>query len=62
MKKTQYIKPDTTIVAVATQAFMAGSLGNGETPNDYNPTDTPTTEDDSDNLSRRRSLWDDNEW
>jgi len=59
MKKI-YFAPKTELVFVETQQMMAGSLGSGE-PNNFTPGDAPVTEDSNNNLSRRGSLWDEEE-
>ena len=61
MKKT-YINPAMKVVKVQTQHIMAGSLGDGPTPNSFTLGDAPTTTATSGNLSKGgSSLWDDEE-
>ena len=50
------------VVKVQTQHIMAGSLGDGPTPNSFTLGDAPTTTATSGNLSKGgSSLWDDEE-
>jgi len=61
--KTTYQKPMTDVIAIASAQIMAGSLlttdSNGNPSQDLsNPTETNATKD---NLSRRRTVWDDDE-
>jgi hypothetical protein len=59
MKKT-YQTPNTVAVLMKAQPMMAGSLGDGDNPRSFTPgSEAPTTTTTSGNLSRRRSLWDD---
>lgn len=61
MKKT-YQTPNTVAVRIDVQPMLAGSLGDGDNPRNFTPdSGAPTTTTESGNLSRRRSLWDDEE-
>ena len=55
--KAIYQKPETDMILVATQQLMAGSMGPVE--DDTNLNDAPVTTATSGNLSRGRSIWDD---
>lgn len=58
--KAIYQKPETEMIVVAAQQLMAGSLGNPE--DGFNIDGAPeTTSETSGNLSRRHSIWDDEE-
>ena len=61
--KTTYQKPMTDVIAIASAQIMAGSLlKTGTDENPYqNLSESPETDATKDNLSRRRSIWDDEE-
>ena len=56
--KAMYNSPKTDYVSFDMLQLMAGSLGS-DGPNDFNLTDAPETTENSGNLSRRRTVWDD---
>ena len=62
MKKT-YLIPSTDIAVVETQQMIAFSLGDDPTSKSYDLSDpnAETTDQTSGNLSRRRSVWGDEE-
>ncbi len=57
--KAIYQKPETEMIVVAAQQLMAGSLGNPE--DGFDISDAPETGATDGNLSRRHSIWDDEE-
>ncbi len=61
--KTTYQKPMTDVITIASAQIMAGSLLRQDAyGNPSQDLSTPTeTEQTKDNLSRRRSIWDDEE-
>jgi len=63
--KATYQKPVTDIITLSSHAnILTGSgslLGDGEKPNDLDLDNAATTDATSGNLSRRKSVWDDEE-
>lgn len=63
--KATYQKPVTDIIILSSHANIltgsGGLLGDGEEPNDLDLDNPATTDATSGNLSRRKSVWDDEE-
>ena len=59
--KAIYQKPSTEEVFVSVSQLMSASQTPQNVEEGFDPTDTPTTEETSGNLSRRRTVWEDEE-
>ena len=59
--KTTYQKPTTEEIIISISQLMSVSQTPENVEDGFDPDDTPTTGETSGNLSRRRTVWDDEE-
>ena len=59
--KTIYQKPATEEIIISISHLMSASQTPENVEDGFDPNDTPTTGDTSGNLSRRRTVWEDEE-